>query len=56
MSPDSMISLTEVTSLQNQKDLALKYYGKRKVGKNNKKRKLVKLIKKNLNIFLFSLS
>lgn len=42
-----MTNLTEVNSLQELRNLTSKYYGKRKVVENKKKRKLVKVIKRN---------
>lgn len=52
MNLDSMINLTEVSSLQELRDLTSKYYGKRKVGENKEKRKFVRVIKRDQSIFL----
>lgn len=47
-----MTNLTEVSSLQKPRNLTSKYYGKRKVVENKKKRKLVRVIKRDQSIFL----
>ena len=46
MSPTSIINLIKVSTKQEPRDLASKYYSKTKVFQNKRKRKLVRAIKK----------